>query len=332
MGLAGPSPYITRDGELDGLSVRVWRDIADSQHWQYQFVQLASLELLEDAVHRKEVDVGVGPLPLDVDVAAKVDLTQPYYTSRIAMASTGVRRRPFQVLGDLVTSQGLYLAGGLSLIMMVVSGLVWRFERVRNAAQFPPNWEGFANAVWFSLVTMTTVGYGDHHPITRGGRAVTVIWMLTATAMFSALVAILATKMTLAESDFAVIDDLHDLLGRRVAVVAGTDGAEMARHLQTSVIAYQNIEEAFGALRKGAVEAILSDEVEMEYEMAKHRDQVFLLVQLAGHEEFFGFAVPRGSQLKRELDLGIMELRESGRLRLLRDNWLAATATAHKTH
>lgn len=332
VGVAGPSPYVTNEGSLDGLSVRVWRDIAEGQRWDFEFVEFSGLAELEQAVVEGKVQVAVGPLPIDATIAKRVDLSQPYYTSHIAMVSIGERRKPLEVLGDLVSSQGWRLALVLMGIMLVVSWVVWRFERVKNAAQFPPNWDGFFNSVWFALVTMTTVGYGDHHPITRGGRIVTAIWMLTATAMFSALVAILATKLTLAETDLAVIDNLTDLEDRRVAVVAGSDGQEMARHVETRAVVYQSVQEAFAALRLGAVEAILADEVEMEYEMAKRRDETYLLVQLAGHEELFGFAVPRESKLRRDLDIGIMDLRESGRLRLLRDNWLAATATAHAGH
>lgn len=329
VGVAGPSPYVTREGSLDGLSVRVWKEIAQSHRWEFELVEFPGLVELESAVREGRVQVGVGPLPIDAALAARVDLTQPYYTSRIAMASAGTRRGPLEVLGELASSHGLMLALLLLTIMLAVSWLVWRFERVKNAAQFPPTLDGFFNSVWFALVTMTTVGYGDHHPITRGGRVITAIWMLTATAMFSALVAILATKLTLAETDLAVIDNLSDLEGHRVGVVAGTDGAEMARHVRTRIHVYPSIQDAFGALQTGAVEAILGDELEMEYEMARHHGDVFLLVQLAGHEEFFGLAVPLDSALKRDLDIGIMDLRESGRLRTLREDWLAATAVAN---
>ena len=33
--------------------------------------------------------------------------------------------------------------------------------------------------MWFALVTLTTVGYGDKAPITRIGRSLTSVWMVT---------------------------------------------------------------------------------------------------------------------------------------------------------
>jgi voltage-gated potassium channel len=42
-----------------------------------------------------------------------------------------------------------------------------------------------ADAIWWSLVSMTTVGYGDRFPVTQQGRLVAVLLMLVGIALFS---------------------------------------------------------------------------------------------------------------------------------------------------
>lgn len=48
------------------------------------------------------------------------------------------------------------------------------------------------DAVWYTYVTITTVGYGDHYPVTVWGRLVSVIIMTVGVALFGTLTAYLA--------------------------------------------------------------------------------------------------------------------------------------------
>lgn len=51
----------------------------------------------------------------------------------------------------------------------------------------------FADALWWAVVTITTVGYGDMVPVTWAGRAVAVVLMLGGIAFFSGVTANLAS-------------------------------------------------------------------------------------------------------------------------------------------
>jgi len=51
----------------------------------------------------------------------------------------------------------------------------------------------FADALWWAVVTITTVGYGDMVPVTLAGRAVGIILMLGGIAFFSGVTANLAS-------------------------------------------------------------------------------------------------------------------------------------------
>lgn len=49
------------------------------------------------------------------------------------------------------------------------------------------------DAIWWSITTMTTVGYGDKYPITVEGRAVAIILMLAGVGLFGTLSGIVAS-------------------------------------------------------------------------------------------------------------------------------------------
>ena len=80
----------------------------------------------------------------------------------------------------------------LSLLIfsvVIAAHIVWYFERNENEEQFPKFYlDGIDDAIWWSVTTVTTVGYGDKFPISSAGRIFGLVWMcfgLVIYAMFA---------------------------------------------------------------------------------------------------------------------------------------------------
>ncbi|BDA67234.1 Ion transport protein [Calothrix sp. PCC 7716] len=67
----------------------------------------------------------------------------------------------------------------LFAIIFVFSGLIYQVEHPVN----PTSFRTFLDAFYFSVVTMTTVGFGDVTPISQPGRLLTVFMILTGIAL-----------------------------------------------------------------------------------------------------------------------------------------------------
>ncbi len=67
----------------------------------------------------------------------------------------------------------------LFAIIFVYSGLIYQVEHSVNPKAFTT----FLDAVYFSVVTMTTVGFGDVTPTSDAGRLLTVLMILTGIAL-----------------------------------------------------------------------------------------------------------------------------------------------------
>lgn len=67
----------------------------------------------------------------------------------------------------------------LFTIIFVYSGLIYQVEHPVNPEKFGT----FLDAVYFSVATMTTVGFGDVTPISEVGRLLTVLMILTGIAL-----------------------------------------------------------------------------------------------------------------------------------------------------
>jgi voltage-gated potassium channel len=95
----------------------------------------------------------------------------------------------------------IYTATSAVLLIYVASLAALEAERVRPGASIT----NFGDALWWSITTMTTVGYGDFTPVTATGRGVAVVLMLGGISLLGIVTATLASWIVqrVAEEDTA---------------------------------------------------------------------------------------------------------------------------------
>ncbi|KAK7135806.1 hypothetical protein R3I94_014473 [Phoxinus phoxinus] len=79
------------------------------------------------------------------------------------------------------------------LCLILASFLVYSVEKDDNAEMF----ETYADALWWGLITLTTIGYGDKFPITWNGRLIAATFSLIGVAFFALPAGILGSGFAL---------------------------------------------------------------------------------------------------------------------------------------
>jgi voltage-gated potassium channel len=74
-------------------------------------------------------------------------------------------------------------------VLFLGAWLVLLFEEKAKGS----NIHAYPDALWWAIVTVTTVGYGDRYPVTEGGRVVAVILMLVGIGLIGVLTATVAS-------------------------------------------------------------------------------------------------------------------------------------------
>ena len=87
----------------------------------------------------------------------------------LAVARLGRFSRAAIVLADAVRARGaeLFLSLGVGVMLLIVSST---FLYLAEARAQPVEFGSIPRAMWWSVATLTTVGYGDVYPITIAGR------------------------------------------------------------------------------------------------------------------------------------------------------------------
>ena len=124
--------------------------------------------------------------------------------------------RPLRIVRLFVF--GARAFGGARRLVNVDFLLVYAIGMVIVAATFVTSFESghdsitsFPDALWWSFVTVTTVGYGDLSPVTPAGRAIAIVLMLVGIGLFGGLTANLASAIVKSEDN--VEDKVDTLLG-----------------------------------------------------------------------------------------------------------------------
>jgi voltage-gated potassium channel len=111
---------------------------------------------------------------------------RPLRVLRVVMLVRMLNRKAASSMRGRVVVYGAFTA---VLLLFCASLAVLQAERGHSTA----NIKSFGDALWWSVVTMCTVGYGDRYPVTGEGRLVGVGLMVTGVGLFGAVTASFAT-------------------------------------------------------------------------------------------------------------------------------------------
>jgi voltage-gated potassium channel len=116
--------------------------------------------------------------------------------SRLARISRILRRQNDKdLIADVVRNRSQYAAAVtllLAFIVLVVSSIVVLFFETKSPEA---NITTGGDALWWAIVTITTVGYGDKYPVTPGGRATAVFVMVAGVGIIGSLAGILSSVL-----------------------------------------------------------------------------------------------------------------------------------------
>jgi polar amino acid transport system substrate-binding protein len=157
-------PPFTIKGEDDtwsGVSVGLWKSIAENLSFEYQFRECPKVSALPSACESGTVDVGMAAMTVTAERENHIVYSIPFYSSGVAVRKSD-NAGILSGIRTLCSIEALLAIATGFAILLLIGALSWVSERKANSDHFDRKmlcgiWDG----IWFAAVTMTTVGYGD---------------------------------------------------------------------------------------------------------------------------------------------------------------------------
>ena len=310
-----PFAMRTKDGRWEGLSIELWQAIAQKLGVEFDLREYTPEQLI-DAVNRGEVDV-IPALAATEEHEVLMDLSLPFLRSgsAIAVAAEPTEHSWLHFAGRLISLNLLPVIGLLILMSLTAGVIVWLLERRQNPEMFGGGApRGIGHGIWWAIVTLTTVGYGDTAPKTLGGRMVALIWMLASVILIASFTAAVTTSFTVGELK-GKVRGLSDLPNVRVGSLSQSQALNFLAKRGIAVLPFENAEDGLQAIVDKKIDAFVFNEAVLKHLVkTQFPGRVHILATTFDHY-YVSMAVPSGSPLREPLNRALLEI-------TAKDDWL----------
>src|SRR3984885_3286644 len=223
-----PYGYVNPDGSISGISVDLWRRVAERLERQFKLIPVAEMESVLSGLEQGQYDAAIGAITITPEREKRVDFSYPAHRSGVAVALRK-DKGPLSALNAYAaaTTQLSPLIFSSLAMLVLIGTAMWMIERRHPSAQgSESSVVTLRDGPYWAIVTMTTVGYGDKTPKSTVGRVIAVSWMFASLVWVSLLSTSLVSRLTVERVESRELAAGIDLTRKRLAGGAQSSGAE----------------------------------------------------------------------------------------------------------
>jgi polar amino acid transport system substrate-binding protein len=312
IGIKEAPPFVINvpDGGWRGISIDLWRRIAEQLHLRYRFSEQATIEGLIDGTKGGSFDAAVAALTVTAARQRVLDFTQPFYTTGLGIAvSTREESRWFPILRVFLSFGFLQAIAVLVGIALSVGFLVWLFERRRNE-HYSGGAKGLGASFWWSAIAMTQAGAAQNAPMTLPGRVLAIGWMIASVVTIAVFTAGITSALTKRELQ-GIVHGVNDLRSVRVGAVSGSATVDYLTRERIAHRGFADPQEGLRMLQAGGIDAFVYDKPLLTWIVRHDFSASARVLDVTFDTQNYGIALPLGSPLRQAVNLAVLDAVES---------------------
>ncbi|MDB4292490.1 transporter substrate-binding domain-containing protein [Maribacter sp.] len=314
VGYTTAPPFIVQSpGGLEGINIWLWKKVATDLELPYKLIPMTFSNML-DSLSAGHIDVSINPLTITSKRSKQMEFTHSFYASNstIATAESSSFQKFIQFVEGFFNQN--FLKGLLVLLVIIfLFGLLgWYFER-KDDQQFRKGYRGIWDGIWWSAVTLTTVGYGDKAPKTRMGKIAALILMFGGLLFISGLTASIASSLTVNQLN-SNPEGFNEFKQRKVGTIENSSSNTFLKeHFFKDIHLYSGVNSGLESLVDGEIEAFMYDEPILKYRIQEDSTLSELQILPVKFDiQFYAFGLAKDKpELEQIISQRILEIMET---------------------
>ena len=305
-----PFSWTDTDGQWQGVAVDLWTQTASKADIKWTPVKVDRTDTLLNQLSSGAIDVAVGGLTVTPDRAQHIDYLPAFEVTSLGIAAYESSELEFSVLLEALTDSAFV---GLSLVvicLVVFFGIaIWLAERRVNHEQFGGgHHHGLGSGLWWSMVTMSTVGYGDKSPRSWLGRLLAGVWIVLALVLVSVFTGAAASAFT--HRTTTTTAHAWELRGKKVGALDGGSTVQWLRTKGIKAVGTESFKAGLEQVTKGELDAFVGDVTILRWTMLENYIED-LGIRSGLRTERLAFAVRPGLDQERALSVAMLRVMQS---------------------
>lgn len=307
---AAPFAFKLQDGTWSGLSIDLWRRLADQVGLHYHFVEVPTVQEQISGVASSQFDIAIAAISITADREKLVDFSHPFFAAGLGIAvpiNSGPSWRP---LVNTLTSFG-FLQAIMALIgiSLFVGILIWFFERRQNDAFGGTAAKGLFNSLWWSAIAATQASTGTVEPRTVPGRALALVWMMASIIAIAVFTASVTSALTVTQIE-GLVQGEADLRSVRVGDLVNSSTEAYLDYVRVKHESFTTIQDGLNALRSGKLDAFVYDKPLLSWVIGQDYPGLRVL-EPSFNTQDYAIALPNKSSLREPINIAMLDILES---------------------
>ena len=321
-----PPFVIYENRTYSGFEVELVRLVAAKLGMEVEIYAVDTTAKQIDDIGRGVARLGLGGVAITQSREEVVDFSLPVLDSGLTIlvpneSSRGIDDRIVSFFDAIASSDLPWLLVVFGVAVLIAAHLIWLLERKHNPDFAGPYRRGIWDSFYWSVVTMSTVGYGDK--VARGtrGRVLALVWIGLGTLVFASFTAAIASSLAVSELRSG-ISGPSDLAGKRVATATHSAAETYLPSIGVGPVLVDKIDDAYLLLLDGDVDAVVFDAPVLQYHASREGAGEITTVGSDFQRVQYGLMLgPDDTELRERINLALLDLIESGVYQRLHDTW-----------
>lgn len=324
-----PPLIIGKRGRYKGFEIDLWEAIAKETGLDFEYEKCAFKEIIP-LLAEKKVDIGLSGITITEKREKIIDFSHETLDSGLLICVNKDRNRLniFETVRTILKDGSKTVRSaffGILIFVLIAGNILWLVEKSAgtfNKHYFP----GIFEAFWLTVISMSTVGYGDYFPHTWLGRILITVIIFGGAIIFGLLVAQTTTFLAIKKVR-GEINSSRDLIGKNVAAIEGSTSENTLRKIGAKIRRVSDADQAMRELKNGSIDAAVMDAPEAVYHKNNDPKKKIEIVGELFDKQKYGIAFCQDSPLQEEINRAVLKLIESGKYASFYKKWFGNDLT-----